>query len=196
MSWLRRTVLAKEPTGNCDGKAAIRLSLRLTKAYTGVWSIRNASVRRHLVIIHSNNTSRERKLVSMKKINIYAIIAAIVAVIGDFMPYYYISWYYGGWNRYTTTLIKQDFLGVAVLVTAVLMILFAVLHKRIPFIITAAALMLTELVYIYVTLTHAEIYILSVPETGTLLLPGFYMAVAAVVLSLVAIIKSKKVERL
>lgn len=128
----------------------------------------------------------------MKKINIFAVLAAVIALVGDFVPYYYSSWYgYGSWHQYTTTLFTQDILGILVLLMAALMILFALIRKRVPLIISTIVLMIAELIYIFVALDD-EVYVLQVPETGLLLLPGFYMAVAAVVLSLISIIRGKK----
>ena len=131
----------------------------------------------------------------MKKSSVFAISAAIIAIIGDFVPYYYTSWDgYGELHQYTVTLFNEDILGIAVLVVSALIILFTLIRKRIPLIISSIMLMIVELIFIFVTLTEGDIYILSVPERGLLLLPGFYIAVAAVVLSLISIIKNKKMS--
>ena len=129
----------------------------------------------------------------MEKFNVFAILAAVLAIIGDFVPYYALPSNSNGiWHRYSVILFKEEFVGFIILFLAVLVIVFSIIRKRIPLIISTVLLILVEAIFIFLAFTEGKgVSIIDNNEEALLLQQGFYIAIWVEVLSIIAIIKSK-----
>ena len=133
----------------------------------------------------------------MKELNVFAIAAAVIAIIGDFVPYYAIPVYSNGvWSRYSVFLFEMELIGIAVLVCAALVIVTSVINKRVPLIITTVLLMLSEVVLICFAFNEGNgICIVDDNEEAVLLQAGYYMAICVEVLSIISIAKGKQYSK-